>query len=91
MMRENKMKDLEKLFSQREDTAGKIIQSFRRNFKISQAELCAITGISEKYLSAVENDKRPIGLEVASYQVRETMESNLKFVRWGIALIKREC
>ena len=25
-----------------------------------------ITGISEKYLSAVENDKRPIGLELAS-------------------------
>ena len=60
------MKDLEKLFSHKEDTAGKIIQSFRRNFKISQAELCSITGISEKYLSAVENDKRAIGLEVAS-------------------------
>ena len=60
------MKDLEKFFSHKEDTAGKIIQSFLRNFKISQAELCAITGISEKYLSAVENDKRPIGLEVAS-------------------------
>jgi transcriptional regulator with XRE-family HTH domain len=56
------MKDLEKLFSHNEDMAGKIIQSFRRNFKISQTELCAITGISEKYLSAVENDRRPIGL-----------------------------
>lgn len=60
------MKDLEKLFLHKDDTAGMIIQSFRRNFKITQAELCAITGISEKYLSAVENDKRPIGLEVAS-------------------------
>jgi putative transcriptional regulator len=64
--REFKMKDLEKLFSHKDDTAGKIIQSFRRNFNITQSELCAITGISEKYLSAVENDKRPIGLEVAS-------------------------
>lgn len=60
------MKDLEKTFLNKDDTAGKIIQSFRKNFKITQTELCAITGISEKYLSAVENDKRPIGLEVAS-------------------------
>ena len=47
------MKDLEKLFSHKDDTAGKIIQAFRRNFNITQAELCSITGISEKYLSAV--------------------------------------
>ena len=60
------MKDLEKLFSRPDDTAGKIIKSFRNNFKITQSELCKITGISEKYLSAVENDKRPIGLDVAS-------------------------
>ena len=60
------MKDLEKFFSQKDDTAGKIIKSFRQNFRITQSELCEVTGISEKYLSAVENDKRPIGLEVAS-------------------------
>lgn len=60
------MKDLEKLFSRKADTPGKIIQSFRHNFKISQAELCAITGINEKYLSALENDRRPIGVEVAA-------------------------
>ena len=60
------MKDLETYFSQEDDTAGKVIKSFRKNFKITQSELCEVTGISEKYLSAVENDKRPIGLEVAS-------------------------
>lgn len=60
------MKDLENFFSQKGNTAGKIIKSFRSNFKITQSELCEVTGISEKYLSAVENDKRPIGLEVAS-------------------------
>lgn len=60
------MKDLEKIFSRKNDSAGKIIQSFRKNFNVTQAELCSVTGISEKYLSAVENDKRPIGLDVAS-------------------------
>ena len=60
------MKDMEKFFSKKDDTPGKIIKSFRRNFKITQAELCHATGISEKYLSAVENDNREIGLEVAT-------------------------
>ena len=60
------MKDLEKLFTKKRDTAGKIIRSFRKNFNITQAELCSATGISEKYLSAIENDNREIGIEVAS-------------------------
>lgn len=60
------MKDLEKFFTDKENTPGKIIRSFRRNFNITQAELCRATGISEKYLSAVENDNREIGLEVAT-------------------------
>jgi transcriptional regulator with XRE-family HTH domain len=60
------MKDLEKFFSKKNDTTGKIIKSFRKNFNITQAELCKATGISEKYLSAVENDNREIGLEVAT-------------------------
>ena len=60
------MKDLENFFLDKNETAGKIIKSFRSNFQVTQTELCEITGISEKYLSAVENDKRPIGLEVAS-------------------------
>ena len=60
------MKDLENLFSKKNDTSGKIIKSFRKNFNITQAELCKATGISEKYLSAVENDNREIGIEVAT-------------------------
>lgn len=60
------MKDMEKFFSKKDNTSGKIIKSFRRNFKITQSELCHATGISEKYLSAVENDNREIGLEVAT-------------------------
>ncbi len=51
------MKAMEKIFSKKDDTPGKIIKSFRRNFHITQAELCHATGISEKYLSAVENEK----------------------------------
>ena len=57
---------LEKLFLKKDNTAGKIIKSFRKNFNITQSQLCKVTGISEKYLSAIENDKRTIGLEVAS-------------------------
>lgn len=34
-----------------------LIKSFRKNFHITQAELCHATGISEKYLSGVENGK----------------------------------
>ena len=60
------MKNLDKFFSRKTNTAGKIIRSFRKNFKITQAELCHATGINEKYLSAIENDKRPIGLPTAS-------------------------
>lgn len=60
------MKDLENFFTSKDDTAGKIIRSFRKNFSITQSELCEVTRVSEKYLSAVENDRRPIGLEVAS-------------------------
>lgn len=60
------MKDLESFFSKKDDTPGKIIKSFRKNFKITQSELCKATGISEKYLSAVENDYRELGLEVAT-------------------------
>ncbi len=60
------MKDLENLFETDADTPGKVIKSFRKNFNITQAELCEVTGISEKYLSAIENDARPLGLEVAS-------------------------
>ena len=60
------MRDLEKLFCKKDNTAGKIIKSFRENFEITQSQLCKATGISEKYLSAIENGKRTIGLEVAS-------------------------
>lgn len=58
------MKDLEKLFDKK-TTPGAIIRSFRTNFKVSQKELCEITGINEHNLSAIENGRREIGILTA--------------------------
>src|SRR5262245_49662919 len=59
------MKDLNHLFF-RPTTAGKIIKSFRTNFRITQKEMSEAVGITETNLSAIENDRREIGVEVAT-------------------------
>ena len=61
----NDLRDLDHLFRVKNNTAGKVIKAFRNNFDISQRELCEITGINEKNLSAIENNRREIGIHTA--------------------------
>ena len=58
------MKDLNDLFI-KATTAGKIIKAFRLNFHVTQKEMSEVVGISETNLSAIENERREIGVEVA--------------------------
>ncbi len=60
------MKDLESIFENKKQTSGKIIRSFRVKFKISQKELSEITGINENNISAIENDRRDLGVDSAT-------------------------
>jgi len=59
------LKDLDSLFNKK-TTSGKIIKSFRVNFNITQKEMSDAIDISPTNLSAIENDKRHIGVEVAT-------------------------
>ena len=47
-------------------TAGKMIKAFRHNFNITQKEMAAVIGINESNMSAIENDRREIGVDLAS-------------------------
>lgn len=58
------MKELRDLFI-KPTTAGKIIKAFRANFRITQRELSEVVGITETNLSAIENGRREIGVELA--------------------------
>jgi|GEM_PF-1942763 transcriptional regulator with XRE-family HTH domain len=65
MRKTKNLKDLGSLFYSKENTPGKIIKAFRSNFGITQMELAETTGISEKNISAIENDRREVGVLTA--------------------------
>lgn len=46
-------------------TPGKVIRAFRRNFGFTLADIEKLANVAESNLSAMENDARPIGQEVA--------------------------
>lgn len=46
-------------------TTGKILKAFRNRFGLTQKEVSKTVGISTSNLSALENDKRNIGAELA--------------------------
>jgi transcriptional regulator with XRE-family HTH domain len=46
-------------------TTGKILKAFRNRFGLTQKEVAKAIGISVSNLSALENDKRNIGAELA--------------------------
>ena len=46
-------------------TTGKILKAFRNRFGLTQKEVANTIGISISNLSALENDKRNIGAELA--------------------------
>ncbi len=47
-------------------TTGKILKAFRHRFGLTQKEVAKAVDISESNLSALENDKRKIGAELAA-------------------------
>lgn len=59
------MKELNSLFI-KATTAGKMIKAFRAGFNVTQKEMSEVVGISETNLSAIENDRREIGIELAT-------------------------
>ncbi len=59
------MKNLDSLFNKK-TTAGNIIKSFRINFNITQKEMSDAIGVSPTNLSAIENNKRDIGVDIAT-------------------------
>lgn len=46
-------------------TTGKILKAFRNRFGLTQKQVANAVGISVSNLSALENDKRNIGAELA--------------------------
>lgn len=46
-------------------TTGKILKAFRNRFGLTQKEVANAVGVSISNLSALENDKRNIGAELA--------------------------
>lgn len=58
------MSDFFKL-RQPELTPGKVIRAFRKNFGFTLADIEKLTDIAEPNLSAIENDSRPVGQELA--------------------------
>lgn len=47
------------------ETAGDILKRYREAFELSQAMLADLIGTSQNNISAIENGKREIGLNVA--------------------------
>lgn len=56
--------DLKEL--QIEETPGKVIRAFRRNFELTLGEVEKLTGIPQTNLSAIENDKLDMGVRRAT-------------------------
>lgn len=46
-------------------TPGKVVKAFRTNFGFTHRELAKITDIKESNISAIENDRREVGLKTA--------------------------
>ena len=48
-----------------EITSGSIIRSRRKSLNLTQAEVADLTSFSPNYISAIENDNKPIGAKNA--------------------------
>ncbi len=59
------MKDLKELFPAVKMSTGEKIKAYRTAFGLSQQKLCEILKIRQENLSAIENDRKEIGLKSA--------------------------
>ena len=48
-----------------EKTTGEVIKTYRKYYRIKQDGLADLLQITQPYLSAIENDKRNLGLDLA--------------------------
>lgn len=63
---EEAMKDLLDVIKvEGEETSGRVVRAFRRNFNLTLADIEHLTGIPSSNLSAIENDKLEIGVRRA--------------------------
>ena len=46
-------------------TPGKVVRAFRKNFAFTLADIEKLTDVAESNLSAIENDSRPLGPDLA--------------------------
>jgi plasmid maintenance system antidote protein VapI len=46
-------------------SAGALVKAFRKSFDISQSQFAAAVGITQSNLSAIENESREVGKDVA--------------------------
>jgi transcriptional regulator with XRE-family HTH domain len=65
MSKDKNMSTFLKDFFPEELTTGKVIQAKRKNFGITLEEVSEVTGIDMGNLSAIENDKKAIGVKSA--------------------------
>ncbi len=49
----------------KKETAGQILSRYRESFELSQAALAELIGTTQNNISAIENGKREIGVNVA--------------------------
>jgi len=49
----------------KKETAGEILKRYRESFELSQQRLAELIGTNQNNISAIENGKREIGLNVA--------------------------
>jgi transcriptional regulator with XRE-family HTH domain len=49
-----------------EETPGRVVRAFRRNFELTLGEMQRLTGIPQSNLSAIENDKLDMGVRRAT-------------------------
>jgi transcriptional regulator with XRE-family HTH domain len=49
-----------------QETPGRVVRAFRRNFELTLGEMERLTGIPESNLSAIENDKLDMGIRRAT-------------------------
>jgi transcriptional regulator with XRE-family HTH domain len=65
MKKEKNMMHFLQSFFPEEMTSGEVIKAKRKNFGFTLEEISEVTGIDIGNLSAIENDKKPIGLKTA--------------------------
>lgn len=59
------MKELKSLFKHKKMTTGEKIKAYRHAYELSQVELAKILDLRQENLSAIENDRKEIGLKTA--------------------------